>query len=56
MSTKKLSSILAAIVASTFSPIAQAQSSLLNTNLIVNGDAESGNTGTPSTLVASIPN
>ena len=32
-----------------------AQSSILNTNLIVNGNAESGSAGTPTTLVASIP-
>jgi uncharacterized protein (TIGR03437 family) len=36
-------------------PAAQPQSSLLNTNLIVNGNAESGNVSDPSSQVPSIP-
>jgi len=55
MSTHKLTGFLAAFITLTLSPAAQPQSSLLNTNLVVNGDAESGNVTNPTTVVSSIP-
>ncbi len=55
MSTNNFIAFSVTIIALAFLPHAQAQSSVLKTNLIVNGNAESGNTGTAATPVASIP-
>ncbi len=55
MSTNKITGFLAALITFTLSPSARPQSSLLNTNLIVNGNAETGNVSDPASVVSSIP-